>query len=334
MEDYPLVSLPILAITMKADAESRSVIAGTIGTRAHVVYLTDLDDAERADVLRSATVVLTRHTPTELQPGETGLMGHLKLLQFLTAGVDFIPMGDFPETLPIACNGGGYAEPMAEHALAMALAAMKRLFIEHGKLGRGEFDQFRPNRMLRGSVCGILGFGGIGVATARVMRALGVKVHAINRRGASDEPVDWIGSNDALDELLAASDILILSVPLTRATQHMINSRALSAMKRDAVLINLARGEVIEEAALFEHLNAHPDFTACIDAWWVKPVRHGKFETGHDFMSLPNVIASPHNSASVAGWRYVALKRAVENIATVLDGGDPLHLVPPSDRMM
>jgi glycerate dehydrogenase len=91
---------------------------------------------------------------------------------------------------------------------------------------------------------------------------------------------------------------------------------------------------VIEEAALFEHLNAHPDFTACIDAWWVEPVRHGKFETGHDFMSLPNVIASPHNSASVKGWRYVALKRAVENIATVLDGGEPLHLVPPSDRMM
>ena len=74
---------------------------------------------------------------------------------------------------------------MAEHALAMALAAAKRLFIEHANMAQGAFNQFTPNRMLAGGVCGVLGFGGIGIATARLMRALGMRIHAINRRGAS-----------------------------------------------------------------------------------------------------------------------------------------------------
>ena len=78
---------------------------------------------------------------------------------------------------------------MSEHIVALALAAAKRLFIEHANLKRGEFNQRSANWMLRGGVCGILGFGNVGVATARLMRAFGMKIHAINRRGASDEPM-------------------------------------------------------------------------------------------------------------------------------------------------
>ena len=202
---------------------------------------------------------------------------------------------------------------MAEHALAMTLAALKRLFVEHAKLAAGTFDQFRTNRMLAGSVCGILGFGGIGVATARVMRGLGAKVHAINRRGATSELVDWIGTNADLDQLAGGVGHPGAELPLTPATNGLIGRRELALMKKDAVLVNLARGEIVDEAALFAHLKETPEFTACIDAWWVEPVRHGHFRMDHDFMSLPNVIASPHNSASVARWRNVALRRAVEN---------------------
>ena len=166
------------------------------------------------------------------------------------------------------------------------------------------------------------------------MRALGAKVHAINRRGATEEPIDWIGATSAIDRLLADSDILVLSLPLTPATRALLGRRELTLMKNDAVLINLARGEIIDEAALFAHLQARPQFTACIDAWWVEPVRHGHFRMDHNFMSLPNVVASPHNSASVAGGRDVALRRAVENVRRALEGGQALHLVPPADRMM
>jgi phosphoglycerate dehydrogenase-like enzyme len=133
-----------------------------------------------------------------------------------------------------------------------------------------------------------------------------MRVHAINRRGASDAPTDWIGTPADLPALLAAADVLVLAAPLTRATEGMIGAAELAAMKPDAILINLARGELVDEAALFAHLQANPAFTACIDAWWIEPVRHGRFAMDHPFMTLPNVIASPHNSASVPETRRTA----------------------------
>ncbi|MDX2157278.1 MAG: NAD(P)-dependent oxidoreductase [Hyphomicrobiaceae bacterium] len=326
-------NLPILLVTLEADPASRHVIEAEVAGAAQVVYLADLPAAARAGALASAAVLLSRNTAKELAAAEPTLLAGARLVQFVTAGVDYVPLADFPPGLAVAANGGAYAEPMAEHALAMTLAALKRLPVEHEKLARREFDQFRSNRMLAGSVVGILGFGGIGIATARLMRALGARVHAVNRSGRTDEPVDWIGTEKQLPALLAASDVLLLSLPLTPATNGLIGAAELVAMKPDAVLVNLARGEIVDEAALFAHLQAHPGFTACIDAWWVEPVRHGRFEMGHDFTSLPNVIASPHNSASVKDWRHVALRRAVGNARRALVGERPANLVPPADRM-
>ena len=328
------MSSQTLLVTYEASEAVRTIIADVIGTSAHISYLTDFAPEARADALTSATALLASNTAKELQPGEAALLTNSKLLQFVSAGVDFIPMTEFPASLTIAGNGGGYAEPMAEHAVMMALAALKRLIVEHNKVAARDFDQFRANRMLAGSVCGILGFGGIGKATANLMRALGTQIHAINRSGRTDEPVDWIGHEAKLGDLLANSDILILSLPLTPASQNLIGATELAAMKRDAILINLARGEIIDETALYTHLQETPTFTACLDAWWVEPIRHGHFEMGYDFTSLPNVIASPHNSASVSGWRDVAVRRACENIRRTLDGGQPQFLVPLADRMM
>ena len=325
---------PNLVVLLEADTATRAVIAETIGTTARITYITDLGDNARADALAAATVVMARNTAQELRSSELDLIKRARLLQFVTAGIDYIPLAQFPAHLPIAANGGAYSEPMAEHAAALAFAAAKRIIVEHGKLARGEFDQFRQNRMLAGSTCGILGFGGIGVATARVMRGLGLKVHAINRRGGTTEPVDWIGADSALDDLLHASDVLVLSLPLTPKSKHLIGARELGLMKPDAILINLARGEIVDEAALYAHLKATPTFTACIDAWWIEPVRHGKFIMDHPFLELPNVIGSPHNSASVKGWRFTAIRRATANARRALVGELPLHLVPVEDRMM
>lgn len=324
----------VLLVTLDANTEARAVIAAAAGTDTHIVYLGDVATDARAGVLARARVVLARNTAKELLPGEAALLKSARLLQFVTAGVDYIPLAAFPPGLAIASNGGAYSEPMAEHALAMTLAAYKRLFVEHAKLAAGTFDQFRPNRTLAGATVGILGFGGIGVATARLMRALGARVQAINRSGRTDEPVDWIGTTRDLDRLLATSDVLVLSLPLTPASNGLIGPREFGLMKADAVLVNLARGEIVDEAALYAHLVARPAFTACIDAWWIEPVRHGQFRMDHEFLKLENVIASPHNSASVAGWRDVALRRAVENARLALDGHTPRFLVPPEDRMM
>ncbi|HEX3416424.1 MAG TPA: NAD(P)-dependent oxidoreductase [Stellaceae bacterium] len=140
------------------------------------------------------------------------------------------------------------------------MAAAKRLFIEHANLKSGEFNQRSANRMLRGGVCGILGFGNVGVATARLMRAFGMKIHAINRRGASDEPTDWIATTDLLDEMLRVADVLVISAALTTITEGLIGARELGLMKENAILINVARGEIIDEGALYAHLVSHALF--------------------------------------------------------------------------
>ncbi len=324
---------PTLLVTFDLDAAQRAVVQDALGGTADAVFLGDLEPASRAAALRRADVLFARNTARELRPGELALIGGARLVQFLSAGVDFVPFREFPAGVPVATNRGAFAEPMAEHALAMALAAAKRLFIEQANLARGEFNQFVPNRMLAGGVCGVLGFGGIGVATARLMRCLGMRIHAVNRRGSAAEAIDWIGTPDRLDELLAAADVLVISTPLTRATERLIGARELSLMKPDAVLINLARGEIIDEAALYRHLAAHPRFTACIDAWWVEPVRHGTFRMDQPFLALPNVIASPHNSASARGWREVALRRAVANCRRVFVGEAPHHVIGPEERL-
>ncbi len=324
---------PHVVITYAHDVAERAIVARALRGAAEVVYLADLAPPDRAGALASATAVLARNTAKELAPGEAAALAGVRLLQFVTAGVDFVPLAHFPRGLPIAVNAGGYAEPMAEHALAMAFAAAKRIVAEHKKLERGIFDQFRANRMLAGKVCGILGFGGIGIATARLMRAVGMQVRAVNRRGAGPEPLDWIGTPDKTDDLLRASDVLVLAVPLTPATNGMLGARELGLMKRDAILINLARGEVVDEAALYAHLQQVPEFTACIDAWWIEPVRHGRFEMSYPFMTLPNVIGSPHNSSSAEGSRRMALERALLNIRRVLAGEPPQHLIGEADRM-
>jgi len=326
--------MPSIVILYDLDGRSRQVVTDALAGAATAIYLPDLDDAGRADALRKADAVLAR-TTRELQQGEIALLKDIRLLQFINAGIDFVPLADLPAGVRVATNGGAYAGPMAEHALAMALAAAKRLLPEHAALARGEFNQFARNRMLGGGVCGVLGFGGIGIAMARLARGIGMTVHAINRRGRSEEPTDWIGTPDQLDTLLAASDLLVIATPLTPATVGLIGGAQLARMKDDAILVNLARGEIIDERALYDHLVSHPGFTACIDAWWIEPVRHGEFRMDRPFMQLPNVIGSPHNSAAaIAGTGVVGLQRAIANIKRALAGEQPLYLVPPEDRMM
>jgi phosphoglycerate dehydrogenase-like enzyme len=323
----------ILAVSFEANDSHRAIISEMLGSVANVQYLCGLKAAERQAILSCTDVLLARNTAKELRSEELTLLHNARLIQFLSAGIDYIPLGGFPSGAPLAGNGGAYAQQMAEHALAMALAAAKRLLIEHQNLSRGHFNQFTPNKVLAGKICGIFGFGGIGTATARLMRCLGMRIHAINRRGGAEQPVDWIGRPDRLNELMAASDVFIISVPLTRSTQGVIGGRELSLMKDDAIFINLARGEIVDEVALYEHLKAKPRFTACLDAWWIEPVRHGEFRINRPFLELPNVIGSPHNSASVANAFEVALRHAVANCRRALMGETPLHLITPEERM-
>jgi phosphoglycerate dehydrogenase-like enzyme len=326
-----------LLVTFPVSERTRGVIAEALGDAAPIVYLTDLPAEEHEGALRSAGAVLANDTAAELSAAERQMIGEARLLQFTAAGIDWVPLLELPPRLPVAGNGGASAEPMAEHVLALALGAAKRLFVEHANLRRGEFNQRSPNKMLRGGICGILGLGGVGLATARLMRGIGMTVHGVNRRGrldsSSDEPLDWIAAPDRLDEMLAAADVFVVCLALTRVTEGMIGARELSLMKEDAILVNVARGEIVDEAALYAHLVAHPRFYAAIDAWWTEPVRHHGFSMNFPFLDLPNVIGSPHNSAGGGVWRDVSLRRAVANCRRALLGETPLHLAGDDERM-
>jgi phosphoglycerate dehydrogenase-like enzyme len=328
------LSRPPLVVTFELSERRKAIVADALAGAGAVVYLTGLDGAGRAQALRNAGTLLTFNTSKELRSGEAALLHRARLIQFMIAGVDFIPLGELPPGVPVATNGGGHAESMAEHALAMALAAAKRLIPEHENLKLGQFNQFTQNRMLAGGTCGIFGFGGVGAATGRLMHGIGMRVHAINRHGRTDERVDWIARPQRLKELLDAADVLVISAPLTRTTYGLIGADELRRMKDDAILVNLARGEIVQERPLYDHLVGHPRFTACIDAWWIEPIRHGEFRIDQPFLDLPNVIASPHNSAQGAGGRDISLRRAVENCRRALTGETPLHIIGLDERLM
>lgn len=304
----------------------------TFSGLASVTFLPDLSEAERVRQLSAADVLLSWIPGRELRDEEWGELGEVELMQLVSAGADQVPFAKLPSDMQVASNVGAYAEPMAEHVLAMALALARRLPLGHEKLRRGEFDQRTQNRSLRGATCGILGFGGIGKATAHLMRALGMDIYAVNRGGRSDEPADFLGTMDDLEHVLRSSDVVVVALPLSEGTRNLIDERELGWMKPDAILINVARGEIIGEEALYEHLSSHPDFMAGIDAWWVEPLRHGEFRVDHPFLEMPNVLGSPHNSAIVPGAIDEGMRRAAENVRSFLNGEPVSGIVRPEDQ--
>jgi glycerate dehydrogenase len=310
-----------VVVTYKPGEAKRALIRELLNRDAKLSFLVDMPPGLRQQTLARADVLLSFYPTRELGPSEFGLLTNVKLLQLLLAGADAVPFAGLREDIVIASNAGAYAGPMAEHVLAMTLALAKNLIARHQELAMGVFNQPALSRMLQGSRCGILGFGGIGRATARLMRGLGMRIHAVNTSGRTDEPVDFIGTLNDLGEVLAVSDVVVISLPLTKATRGLIGSRELDRMKPDAILINAARGDIIDEHALYAHLSSHPGFSAGIDAWWIEPFTAGEFRTNYPFLALPNVLGSPHNSTMVPGMNEEGLRRAVENVNRFLTGG-------------
>src|SRR5262245_12792214 len=148
------LSPPPLVVAFELSERRKSIVADGLAGASPVIYLAELHKTARAEALRSAGALLTHNTAKDLRSGEAALLHSARLIQFTIAGVDFIPFSELPEGVPVATNGGGYAESMAEHALAMTLAAAKRLIVEHENLKHGQFNQFTCNRMLAGGVCG------------------------------------------------------------------------------------------------------------------------------------------------------------------------------------
>jgi phosphoglycerate dehydrogenase-like enzyme len=215
----------------------------------------------------------------------------------------------------------------------MTLALAKRLLIEHQKLRNGIFDDTTLNRSLYGATAGIIGFGGTGRATARLMRAFGMHIYALNQSGKSAEPTEFIGTLHDLEHVLRSCDVVVLSLPLIRATQGLIGKNELAWMKPDAILVNSARGAIIDEEALYIHARKHPTFMVGIDTWWEEPLRGGTFRMGYPFLELPNVLGSPHNSALDSQVILVAARQAAENITRFFKGERMMGIVRREDYL-
>ena len=191
---------PLVAVSYPADDEFAQINTRVLDGSARVAFLHGRPDDEVREVLGQADVLLGWHLGDELPAGALQDSARLRFVQLLSAGADSVDYAALPERLLLASNVGAYAQPMAEYVMAVTLALARRLPQRHAEMARGEFGMWKPVLTLDGAVCVILGFGGIGKAAARMMRAFGARIHAVNTSGASSEPTDFIGTLADLDQ--------------------------------------------------------------------------------------------------------------------------------------
>jgi phosphoglycerate dehydrogenase-like enzyme len=307
-----------VAVSVALGDDLEVAIAEALPAARSVHFLSGMQGEARRAALAAADVLVSWDVTSELAEGDWSQLQRLGLLQLVSAGAEHLPFGLIAPTTLIAANVGAYAKPMAEHALAMILALGKQLVPNHVAMGRGEFPHALMNRELRGTTAAIIGFGGVGRACADLLRPLGIRIAAINRTGLTEEVVDFIGTLADLDSILSTANIVIVALPLTRSTRGLIGRRELALMRPDAILVNLARGHIIEESALFDHLAHHPDILVGLDAWWSESLTAEGFRLDHPFFALPNLLGSPHSSALVPGWLEIGIRMATDNVQRYL----------------
>jgi phosphoglycerate dehydrogenase-like enzyme len=320
-----------VVIGYPVDEEFAGINTGVLGDAASIAFLRRFPKDQRMEVLGGAEALLSWNLRRELPAGALQQVPGLRFIQLLSAGADSVDFAAIPEQVTLATNVGAYAAPMAEHVMAMTLSLAKRLPQQNAALASGRFDRSVLSRTLNGAVCAVLGFGGIGKATAGLMRAFGARIYALNSTGRTSEPVEFAGTLADLDQVLAAADVLVVALPLNEVTRGLLGERELGLMKPDAMLVNVARGAIVDEQALYERLRTHPEFSAAIDAWWDEPAGGREFRTGYPFLELPNVIGSPHNSGLVPGILQFAARRGAQNVLRWLRGEATIGVVRRED---
>jgi phosphoglycerate dehydrogenase-like enzyme len=178
---------------------------------------------------------------------------------------------------------------------------------------------------LHGRTLGIVGYGGIGSAAAERARPFGVKILALRRRPALSERdplLDATYAPERIGELMAASDFVLVAAPLTPETRGLVGEAQLAAMKPSAVLINVGRGPVVDQAALLRALEAGRIRGAALDVFDVEPL-----PSGHPFYRMPNVLLSPHTADRVTGFFQLSLDCLRENLRRFRAGEPLLHVV-------
>ena len=255
---------------------------------------------------------------------DAALAADVKLWQVTTNGTDHVDVAYFLEQgLPLANSPGRLsAVPLAEHVVMLILCFAKNL--DHN---RAAGWQRRMGEELAGKRLGLIGFGASAREVARRAWPLGMRILAIDvvdfPQAELDEfHVEFLGGPDQLDSVLAQADYLSLHVHLNATTRHMINGRALGLMKPTAVLLNVARGELIDEAALVEALQEGWIKGAGLDVFEQEPL-----PADHPLLQQEDVILTPHSSGYTPDTPRRRMEAAVANVARIAKGLPPGDLV-------
>ena len=224
-----------------------------------------------------------------------------------SAGLDTVL---FPElvasSVPLTNGRGVFSQSLGEFVLGAILYFAKdfRRMVRSQMAGR--WEQFDVDEISRQTV-GIVGYGDIGRAVATRVRAMGMQILAVKRHGPPlynvDPLVNQIWGPEDREEMIARCDYLVVTTPLTAETRGMIGEREIAAMKPNAVLINLGRGPVVDEAALVRALTERRIKGAALDVFDVEPLPEG-----HPFYKLENVLLSPHCADHTSDWTEQAMR--------------------------
>ena len=252
----------------------------------------------------------------------------LKLVQLLSAGYDNV---DLPAArrakIPVCNNGGANAISVAEHSLMLMLAVARKVIWQHGNVAAGRWRGNGPAPRLyelHGKTLGIVGLGTIGKKTARLAQAFGLRVQYYDIRRLSEDAEDGLGVRfRLLRELLETSDVVSLHVPLNASTRGMIATEELALMKPLAILVNTARGPVIDETALYQALSAGRLFGAGLDVFDQEPP-----PSGNPLFALDNVVLTAHFAGPTWDNHVARFRNAFDNVERVERGEPPLWLLP------
>jgi phosphoglycerate dehydrogenase-like enzyme len=250
----------------------------------------------------------------------------LRWIHARSAGIDHLMSPALHGSRALVTNGRGvFSASLAEFALGGILHFWKGVPEMVRAQGEGRWAPFAP-LPLGGKTLGLVGYGDIGQAVARRARAFDMQVLAVRRSAAaSADGVRFLHGSGAVVELMRSCDCVVVVAALTAETEGLVSREALAALPPHAVLVNVARGGLIDEPALVEALRARRLRGAALDVFVEEPL-----PPGHPFWTLDNVLLSPHCADNVPGWLEAAVAVFLANLERFQRGEALLNRVDPA----
>jgi phosphoglycerate dehydrogenase-like enzyme len=310
-------------------SEAAWAIGESLRPKQFDIEILSTDPDERARQLAEADFLMGFLRGMPLGPDDYPQLKKVKLIQVLSAGYDGIDLERLRQSgIPLANNGGANSYAVSEHAILLMLAVYRRLPALDRLVRSGQWKSSRTGEEqeheLAGKTVGIIGAGMIGKTIAR--RLSGFEVNLIYydpvRLSAADEAKLKM-TYRPLEDLYREADVVSLHAPNNASTRRMINARSLKMMKRDAILINTARGELVDEADLYQALKDGTIWAAGIDAFDKEPP-----DPKNPQFTLPNIVLSPHAAGPTWESWPKRFGNSYANIERVARGEAPLWVVP------